>query len=892
MSTKKLFLIDAMSLIYRAYFAMNKIPRLTSKGLNTSAILGFTNMLLKVIESEKPTHIAMAFDHPSPTFRHKTFQEYKANRPKQPEDLTLSIPYIKKIVAAFKIPMLEEIGYEADDLIGTIAKRAVKEDFIIYIVSSDKDFAQLVEDKILLYKIVSNGNPKIIDKNTVLEEWGINSVDQVRDILAIRGDSSDNIPGIPSIGEKIAQKLIQTFGSVENLISNATQLSGKLKENVIKYSQQGLMSKELATIFTAVPIVFNLESSLYTCPDQNNLTIIFEELEFKSLQKRLFGKESLPLKSIENTKKQYRFLNTYEERQELAKTLAVQLLYSFHLETIANDNSEEQLVGIAFAYSFNEAYYIPIPIDHESARKLLTEFTYILENEVICKIGHDMKNNIKILRRYGLYLSTPIFDVTLAQHLINSEERYSLSQMSENYLKHTTVFTKEKWINNMVQSNSDTDAKDYSCESADVILQLYHQLTSEINNHNLNMLLNDVELPLVYVLADMEYVGVRINTDFLKNLSKTMEENIERLSNIIYTLAGTKFNIDSPKQLGKILFEKLKLTENPSKTSSGQYSTEESILKKYLITHSIVPSIIEYREIKKLKNTYIDVLPNLVNPIDKRIHTTYNQTITITGRLSSSNPNLQNIPIKTTMGREIRKAFIPSTSNGFILSADYSQIELRILASFSNDPILVEAFEQHKDIHLATASKLFGLPIDQIDKDMRRKAKTANFGIIYGISPYGLSQSLAIPVKEATSLINSYFEEFYSIKQYMDEVIQKTRKDGYVTTFLGRKRWLKDINSKSSVLKAFAERNAINTPIQGTAAEMIKIAMINVNKCIKKEKLNSKLIMQVHDELVFDVCFEEKNQIIELIPHIMRSAIKLRVPIEVTMNIGNSWFME
>jgi DNA polymerase-1 len=919
----KLFLLDAMALIYRAHFAFSKNPRINSKGMNTGAILGFTNTLLEIISKEAPTHLAVAFDTAAPTFRHQAFKAYKAHRTAQPEDIILAIPYVKEIVRAFQIPVIEKEGYEADDIIGTLARQAAKEDFAVYMMTSDKDFAQLVDEHVYLYKPAFMGNGvAVLGREDVLAQWGIEQVDQVRDILGLQGDAVDNIPGIPMIGAKTARKLIQTFGSVENLVANADQLKGKLQENVKTYGQQGLLSKELATICTNVPLTFELEQSYYQGPSEAQLKALFQELEFSMLLQRVFGKAitsnikkypaqtvlfETPKKSpqaaepsptflgtLANTPHQYHLIDTPTRRQELITYLTLQEIVCFDTETTGLDAHQAILLGIAFAYHPGEAYYVPVPEDQTAARKIVQEFKAVLENTKICKIGQNLKYDINVLQRYGLAISTPLFDTMLAHYLLVPDMRHNLNVMAEQYL-HYTPLPIEALIGAKGKDQKSMQAidvalvKEYAGEDADITLQVYQKLVPEIATQGLEKMLYEVELPLVNVLAAMEHIGVKIDTGVLAVLSKDMAQASQVLAQEIHTLAGETFNIASPKQLGDVLFRKLQLIEKPKKTKTGQYATGEEVLQGLTKEHPIVDKIMEYRELQKLKSTYVDALPTMISPVDGMIHTSYNQAVTATGRLSSTNPNLQNIPIRTTKGRAIRKAFVPRSTDHLLLSADYSQIELRIMASFSQDATMIAAFRAGKDIHQATASKLFKVPIETVDKDMRRKAKTANFGIIYGISAFGLAQRLNIPRSEAAALIQAYFKEFPAIKTYMDAVIEKARAQGYVTTLLGRKRALRDINSSNAALRGFAERNAINAPIQGTAAEMIKLAMIHIHHWIQAQQLRSHMILQVHDELVFDAHQEEILLLRQQIPKMMQEALLLAIPIEVDVKIGENW---
>ena len=909
-----------MALIYRAHFAFSKNPRINSKGINTGAVLGFTNSLVEIIRKEAPTHLAVAFDLPGPTFRHQAFEAYKAHREAQPEDITLAIPYVKKIVRAFQIPVLEKEGYEADDVIGTLARQASQDHFEVYMMTPDKDFGQLVDDHIYLYKPAFLGNGvTVLGKKEVLEKWGIQRVDQVRDILGLQGDAVDNIPGIPKVGPKTAQKLIQDFGSVENLIANADQLQGKLRENVLTYGQQGLLSKALATIHTDVPLDFDLAQSQYHGPNEAQLKDLFHELEFRTLLQRLFGEEATPTKpeaqtvlfdnpatpdtpsppttplaTLATTKHQYHLVDTPTLRQELLQQLSGQEVICFDTETSSLDPHQATLLGIALAYKPGEAYYVPLPKDPSVAQQIVQEFQPLLESTTICKVGQNLKYDISVLQRYGVTVALPIFDTMLAHYLLAPDTRHNLTVIAEQYL-HYTPMPIEALIGpkgkgqRSLQEVDVALVKEYAGEDADITLQLYYQLAPAIKQQRLEKLLYEVELPLVSVLAAMEHAGVKVDTEVLAKLSKSMTQERQVLEQEIHALAGEAFNIASPKQLGDILFGKLKLIDQPKKTKTGQYATGEEILQTLAKDYPIAAKIIEYRELQKLQSTYVDALPTLLSPVDGLIHTSYNQAVASTGRLSSTYPNLQNIPIRTEKGRAIRQAFVPRSPKHRLLSADYSQIELRIMASFSKDPSMMAAFQAGKDIHQATASQLFKVPLAEVTTDMRRKAKTANFGIIYGISAFGLAQRLHITRSEATALIQAYFKEFPAIKAYMDAVIERARVQGYVTTLLGRKRWLRDINSRNAALRGFAERNAINAPIQGSAAEMIKIAMIHIHNWMQQEKLHTSMVLQVHDELVFDAPEEEIPLLQQHVPMMMKKALPLAVPIEVSVQVGENW---
>jgi len=939
---KKLFLLDAFALIYRAHFAFSKNPRINSKGMNTGAVLGFTNTLLDVINNEKPTHLGVAFDTSAPTFRHVSFQAYKAQRQEQPEDITLAIPYIKRLCTAFQIPILELDGYEADDIIGTIAKKAEKEHYQVYMMTPDKDYAQLVDEHIFLYKPAYLGNEvEKLGVKEVLAKWEIQQVSQVTDILGLQGDAVDNIPGIPGIGAKTAVKLIAEFGSVENLVANAHKLKGKQRDNIEQFGHQGILSKQLATININVPIDFEEEKLKYKGFNPDLLKVLFDELEFRTLRRKLFGEEkstdsqaeqvnqstktqqntpqgslffgkveislenrpdlSIPSnaeqlstdkQTIETTLHDYHIIDTPALRKSLIHFLSLQEEFCFDTETTSTDPYESELVGMSFAYLKNEAFYVPIPANQTEAKQIVHEFKNIFENPHIKKIGQNIKYDVIVLKNYDIEVQGISFDTMLAHYLIDPDTRHNMDVLAENYLHYSpisieTLIGKGKNQGSMREVEIEKVAE-YAAEDADITLQLKNVFVPILKKDNLEELFHKVEMPLVEVLADVERNGVKIDVEALNLYSKDLEKELKDIEQSIYSLAGEPFNISSPQQLGKILFEKLKLVDKPKKTKTGQYATGEEILAT-LTEHQIVREIQEYRQMLKLKSTYIDALPTLVSKKDGLIHTSYNQAVAATGRLSSNNPNLQNIPIRTERGKEIRKAFVPRSEDFIIVSADYSQVELRIMASFSKDAAMVEAFRQGKDIHTATASKIFKVPENEVSSDMRRKAKTANFGIIYGISAHGLSQRLNIPRKEAAQIIDAYFAEFPAVKTYMDEVIQFAQEHEYVETMLGRRRYLRDINSRNFTQKSFAERNAINAPIQGSAADIIKLAMIHIHQWLKSEKLKSKMIMQVHDELVFDVYLPEYDLISVKIKELMENAFQMEVPLVVEVGKGENW---
>ncbi|MEN7546490.1 DNA polymerase I [Rapidithrix thailandica] len=925
MPDKKLFLLDAMALIYRAHFAFSKNPRINSKGLNTGAPLGFTNSLIEIIKKEKPTHIGVAFDTKAPTFRHIEYKEYKAQRQEQPEDITTAIPIIKDIVKGFQIPVLEKDGFEADDIIGTLAKRASKEGFEVYMMTPDKDYGQLVEEHIYLYKPAFMGNGvEILGVEEVLAKWKVERIEQVIDCLGLQGDSVDNIPGIPGIGPKTATKLLAEYGTVENLVANTDKLKGKQKERVIEFGEQGILSKKLATIDINVPVDFDEEALKYSGFNEPELKNIFEDLEFRTLSKRLFG-ESTPAtakqrtktqgqqtslfdtapvaeeseeevqaekKTLENTKHSYHLIDTKDKVDSLIHFLSLQEEFCFDTETTSIQAYEAKLVGMSFSYYASEGYYVPV--NDDNVAEVLEAFKPVFANEKIAKIGQNIKYDLTVLHSYGVEVKGDLFDTMLAHYLLEPDSRHNMDVLAENYLNYiplsieTLIGKKGKKQGNM-QDVDPVKVAEYASEDADVTWQLKAVFAPKLAKLNQEKLFREIEMPLVNVLAQIEENGVKVDIDSLKKYSNELEEEVKAIEQKIFKEAGEEFNIGSPKQLGVILFEKLKLIEKPKKTKSGQYATGEEILITLAKEHQIVQDILDFRQLQKLKSTYVDALPALISEKDGLIHTSYNQAVAATGRLSSTNPNLQNIPIRTERGREIRKAFVARDENYVIMAADYSQVELRIMASFSRDEHMIEAFKEKKDIHAATAARINKVPLEEVSPEMRRKAKTANFGIIYGISAFGLSQRLNIPRKEAGELIDTYFQEFPSVKEYMDWVINFAREQEYVETIMGRRRYLRDINSRNFTQRGFAERNAINAPIQGSAADVIKKAMIDIHQWMQKEKLRSKMIMQVHDELVFDVHKDELEIMQSQVKKLMENAVKLGVPLEVEVGVGNNW---
>jgi DNA polymerase-1 len=914
--TKKLFLLDAMALIYRAYFAFSKNPRINSKGLNTSAVLGFANTLFDILKNENPSHIGVAIDTIAPTVRHESFADYKAQREKMPEDLAASIPYVKKLIEAFNIPLLFVDGYEADDVIGTLAKKAEQNDFITYMMTPDKDFGQLVTDKIFMYKPARMGNKaEVLGIKEICEKFGIERPEQVIDILGLWGDASDNIPGIPGIGEKRAKELIQQFGSVENVINNADKLKGKMKENVENFAQQGLQSKQLATIILDVPIEFEEEKLLRKGPDEKKLRELLDELEFRNFAKRfftdlslnknndapqanLFGDseedEKILINNLSNTPHTYHLTDTKEKRAELIEKLQKTKSFCFDTETTGLDANNSELVGISFAIKPGEAWFVSLPENYNDCLEIVQEFKPVFENEKIEKVGQNIKFDISILKWYDTEVKGKLFDTMLAHYLLEPDMRHNMDVLAETYLNYKPVPIEEligkKGKNQLSMRMVDMETiKEYAAEDADITLQLKLVFEPLLDETKTRTLFDEIETPLVPVLTSMEAEGVKLDIETLRDYSKQLETEIEELVKQIHELAGEEFNISSPKQLGIILFEKLKITDKPKLTKTKQYSTGEDVLRKLENRHEIVKLILDYRSLTKLKSTYVDTLPDMVNPRTGRIHTSYNQAVAATGRLSSNNPNLQNIPIRTERGREIRKAFVPRNDKYTLLAADYSQVELLIIAELSGDEGMIEAFRSGQDIHAATASKVYGLPIEEVTKEMRRHAKTVNFGIVYGISAFGLSERLGIPRKEAKHIIDQYFEKYPGVKEYMEKTIVFAREHGYVETIKGRRRYLRDINSSNAIVRGYAERNAINAPIQGSSADMIKIAMINIHKAIAEKNLKTKMILQVHDELIFDTFKDEVDIVQPLVRDLMVSAIPMKVPVVVDMNTGNNW---
>lgn len=917
----KLFLIDAYALIYRSYYAFIKNPRINSKGVNTSAVFGFINTLEDVLKREQPTHIAVAFDPKGPTFRHEAFEQYKAQREETPEVIRQSVPVIKEIIQAYHIPILEVPYYEADDVIGTVAKQAAANGFEVYMMTPDKDYGQLVADHIYMYRPKFGGDYEVLGVSEVLEKYQLQSTEQVIDLLGLMGDTADNIPGCPGVGEKTAQKLLAEFGSIENLLANTDKLKGAQKKKVEENVEQIRFSKFLATIKTDVPITFDAELCKRVAPDEDRLVELYTELEFKTFINRLKGESSVvssskepkaavqydlfatepvvesevsSLADINTMPHSYYLADTAEKQIALCEQLLQEKSFAFDTETEGLDPLTAGLVGMSFAIREQEAWYVPVPANREEATDIVLRLAPALQHPEIEKVGQNIKFDILALRKYGVRVKGPLFDTMLAHYLLNPELRHGMDYLAETYLKYKTVP-----IEDLIGPKGKKQAsmrtvpieqiKEYAAEDADVTLRLKHYFAPLLKQEGLESLFFEMEMPLIYVLAEMEATGVKLDTNALKQSSEVLSQQLSTLEDSIYDLAGQSFNINSTKQVGEILFDKLKLDEKAKKTKTGGYSTSEEVLEKIRGKHPIVDKLLEYRGIKKLLSTYIDALPALIHPETGKIHTSFNQAVTATGRLSSTNPNLQNIPVRDELGREIRKAFIADDDDCIFFSADYSQIELRLMAHLSNDPHMVEAFCSGADIHAATAAKIYGIPVEEVTSDMRRKAKTANFGIIYGISVFGLSERLSIPRAESKELIDGYFQTYPRIKEYMEESIRVAKEKGYVETLFKRKRFLPDINSHNAIVRGYAERNAINAPIQGSAADIIKLAMIRIHQRFEAEHLKSRMILQVHDELNFNVRKEEFDRVKEIVLDCMEHVLQLRVPLIADCGEGKNW---
>ncbi len=919
----KLFLLDAYALIYRSYYAFIKSPRINSKGQNTSAIFGFVNTLHELLRQENPTHIAVAFDPAGKTFRHEMYEQYKAQREETPEDIKLAVPYIKSIIEAYNIKLVEVPGYEADDAIGTIAKQAENEGFEVYMMTPDKDYGQLTSQKVKIYKPkYGDSGFEVLDADAVMSKYALAKPVQMIDYLGLMGDASDNIPGCPGVGPKTAQKLLAEYESIEGIYQNIHLLKGSIKTKLEDNKEQVLFSKLLATIKTDVPINFVADEFSRKEWNEEKLKSIFEELEFRTLLQRILAKNGevqnqtkstlvqgdlfaefadngtdeqkySNLSDLKSTPHNYYLVEKEEDIDQLVAKILDQKFCAFDTETTSIDPLSAHLVGMSFCFTKNEAYYVPVPAEFEEAKKIVEKFRDFLQSEKITKVGQNIKYDMLVLRKYGMLIDGPIFDTMVAHYLINPEIRHNMDYLAETYLNYRTIHIDELIGAKGKKQRSMADLQpaeilDYAAEDADITLQLKEIFEKEIEAQGLSNLLYNIELPLIKVLCEMEATGVRVDTQALKEYSVQLTEKLLVIEQEIKHLAGVDFNINSAKQVGEVLFERLRIVEKAKKTKSGQYTTGEEVLESLKDKHPIVAKILEYRGLRKLLSTYIDALPQLIHPQTGKIHTSYNQTVTATGRLSSVNPNLQNIPIKDEEGREIRRSFI--VDEGFtFLSADYSQIELRIMAHLSQDPSMIEAFTHNQDIHAATAAKIYKVDIQNVTSDMRRKAKTANFGIIYGISVFGLADRLNIPRNEAKELIEGYFSTYPQVKEYMDESIQKAKNQTFVETVLGRKRYLPDINSRNAIVRGYAERNAINAPIQGSAADIIKVAMINIHNRLIDEKLRSKMILQVHDELNFSVANDELLHVEQLVKEEMEKAFTLSVPLLVEVGKGKNW---
>ena len=922
MNKEKLFLLDAYALIFRGYYAFIKNPRINSRGLDTSAVLGFTNSLFDLINREKPKYIAVAFDKGGSKNRRMLFNEYKANRKETPEAIKISVPIIQNLLKSLNIPILELEGYEADDIIGTIAKQAEKESFQVFMVTPDKDFAQLVSKNIFMYKPSRLGNG--------IEIWGIDEVKkkfevddplQVIDYLGMMGDSSDNIPGLPGVGDKTAKKFISTYGNIENLLKNTGELKGKLKERIENNKHLGILSKKLATIQLDVPVKFNSNDCIFGELNDKSVLKIFEELEFNRLIETYKKKISSSL-SKENNKKDiknidlfnqlseinedseyatietkphlYQLVSSYFELKLLMQLLESQDSVCFDTETTSLNEMEAELIGISFSWKYETGYFVLIPNDSEGKNLFIETLKKFFENDNIEKIGQNIKYDFKVLKKYGIELKGKLFDTMLAHYLINPDARHNLETLSKNYLGYKMIpITKligKKGKNQLSMIDVPIeDLCEYAVEDADITFQLKNILEKKLYELNQKSLFEQVEIPLIKVLSYMELEGINIDVSFLNNFSSVLDNDIYKLENKIFEKVGVKFNLASPKQLGVVLFEKLKIVDNPKKTKTGQYSTSEEVLSNLSKKNLIVVDILDWRSLIKLQNTYVKALPLQVNTLTKRIHTQFNQAVAATGRLSSNHPNLQNIPIRTVEGKQVRKAFCAVDNNHVILAADYSQIELRIIASLANELNMINAFNNGEDIHSSTASKIFGMAVENISKEQRSQAKTVNFGIIYGVSAFGLSSQTSLTRKESKIIIDAYYESYPGLKSFINKQINFARENGYVETILGRRRYLRDINSRNSIVRSASERNAINAPIQGSAADIIKLAMININKRLKNEKLETKMMLQVHDELVFETPKKEIEKCVKIIRHEMENVFDLRVKLKVDINYGNNW---
>ena len=920
-NSKNLFLLDAYALIYRGYYAFIKNPRINSKGTDTSAILGFMNSLFEIIRTQNPDYLAVAFDKGGSVTRSEMFEEYKSNRDKTPEPILVAIPYIKEILEGMKIPILEKEGFEADDIIGTVAKDAEENNFKVYMVTPDKDFAQLVSDNIFLCKPARMGNSmEIWGVDEVKDKFEVESPDQVIDYLGMMGDSVDNIPGLPGVGDKTAKKFIKQYGSLENLLQNAHEVTGKLGEKIIENKELGVLSKKLAKIILDVPIDYNLDEFKLSDPDKEIVLKVFDELEFRRIKEtffKIFGTISSPIEekgaevvqgdlfsetynlesnkdSLNDSKSIYQRIESFEELKLLVEKMMKQEIVAFDTETEGLNALETDIVGISFSWQKGIGYYLPVKNNksvHEKSFEILKPF---FESTEIIKVGHNIKFDIQVLHKYNVKVSSPIYDTMVAHYLINPDIRHNLDTLSESYLNYSPISIEsligKKGKNQISMRDVSIDKiTDYASEDADITLQLKSVFDKEIKVNNLGKIFYDIEIPMINVLSEMETEGIKIDTSYLEKLDKEFEEDLEKLKKEIFKKSGEEFNLNSPKQLGEILFDKLKLVSKPKKTKTGQYSTSEEVLSSLANDHKIIEDILEWRSLDKLQNTYVKSLPNEVSSLTNRVHSSFNQTVTTTGRLSSNNPNLQNIPIRTANGQKIRRAFIPRGSDYILMAADYSQIELRVIASMSNEENMIDAFVNNQDIHTMTASKIYNVDPENVTREQRGNAKTVNFGIIYGVSAFGLSQQTDLNRSESKVMIDNYFLNYPGLKKYMSDQIDFARNNGYVETIMGRRRYLQNINSQNNMLRSSSERNAINAPIQGSAADIIKIAMININSELKKQSLKSKMLLQVHDELVFDVHKSEKDQIQDIVKTTMESAVKLKVPLKIDLEFGKNW---
>ena len=920
-NSKNLFLLDAYALIYRGYYAFIKNPRINSKGTDTSAILGFMNSLLEIIRTQNPDYLAVAFDKGGSVTRSEMFEEYKSNRDKTPEPILVAIPYIKEILQGMKIPILEKEGFEADDIIGTVAKEAEENNFKVYMVTPDKDFAQLVSNNIFLCKPARMGNSmEIWGVDEVKDKFEVESPTQVIDYLGMMGDSVDNIPGLPGVGDKTAKKFIKQYGSLENLLQNAHEVTGKLGEKIIENKELGVLSKKLAKIILDVPIDYNLDEFKLSDPDKKIVLKVFDELEFIRIKEtffKIFGTTSSQIEekgvefvqgdlfgetynlesnkeNLNNSKSTYQRIESSEELKLLVEKMMNQEIIAFDTETEGLNALETDIVGISFSWQKGIGYYLPIKNNKSVHEKFFEILKPFFESDKIIKVGHNLKFDIQVLHKYNVKVSSPLYDTMVAHYLINPDMRHNLDTLSKSYLNYSPISIEsligKKGKNQISMRDVSIDKiTDYASEDADITLQLKGIFDKEIEINNLSKIFYDIEIPMINVLSQMEAEGIKIDTSYLKKLDKEFEDDLEKLKKEIFKKCGEEFNLNSPKQLGEILFDKLKLVSKPKKTKTGQYSTSEEVLSSLANDHKIIENILEWRSLDKLQNTYVKSLPNEVSRLTNRVHSSFNQTVTTTGRLSSNNPNLQNIPIRTSNGQKIRKAFIPRNNDYILMAADYSQIELRVIASLSNEENMIDAFIKNQDIHTMTASKIYNVTPENVTRQQRGNAKTVNFGIIYGVSAFGLSQQTDLNRSESKDMIDNYFLNYPGLKKYMSDQIDFARNNGYVETIMGRRRYLQNINSQNNMLRSGAERNAINAPIQGSAADIIKIAMININSEFKKQSLKSKMLLQVHDELVFDVHSSEKDRIQDIVKTTMESAVKLKVPLKIDLEFGKNW---